>query len=283
MVVSQSPAPSPSATSVAGASAGEQAGANAFGSSVAATGGAFSLGSNAYNGASVFYGLRESQGGRGNAREAEGAVRTPVFVTPEQAYQDYYNWTDKQRQNLNVDASGAGLTDQQRFNLKPGTYPAGAIFDSSGRYTRTYKSGEFVINEITGDRSYVGPQFKTVTNTRTDLTDPETAKALTRSIFQQLIGRDPGPGEYGKFGDALKAAEQANPTVENTTQQYDKQGNVIATTTNAVGALRGAVSQQGQQQIMEDLLKQSKEYGVQQATTTYAEATKRAIWGGPAA
>lgn len=180
-----------------------------------------------------------------------------------------------------VTSSNGTLTDQQKFDLRQGGFPSGAIFDSSGKYTRTYREGEFVVNEVTGQRNYVGPQFKTHTDTRVDLTDPQTAKALTRTIFQQLIGRDPVAGEYSKFADALKAAEQANPTVENVTEQYDAQGNVISTNTQAVGALRGALSQQAQQQTLEELLKQTKEYGTQQAATTYMAATKKAIYGGP--
>jgi hypothetical protein len=318
--------PSPSATT-----SGEQAGADAFAQAgTTGSGGAFRLAQGAYNGQTVYWGQQPGgAGGRGQAREAEGGGSQPVWKTPEEAYQQYFQMTDKQRQDLQsagvlsgqlpekagdletsawwkslveqsarygaagvqvtpmdlasgyLGTSDAMLSDKQKFDLRKGGFPSGAIFDSKGQYTRTYREGEFVVNEVTGERSYVGPEFKTHTATRVDLTDPQTAKALTRSIFQQLVGRDPVAGEYGKFADALKAAEQANPTVENVTEQYDSQGNVIATNTQAVGALRGALSQQGQQQTLEDLLKQTKEYGTQQAATTYMDATKRAIWGGP--
>lgn len=321
--------PSPSATT-----SGEQAGAYDFAqvaSGGGGTGGAFKL-SGSYNGKTVFMGIQPGgPGGRGQAREAEGGGQLPIWMTPEEAYQQYYKMSDQQRQDLQaagvlsgqlpekagdletsawwkslveqsarygaagvqvrpidlasgyVGSSDANLTDQQKFDLRKGGFPSGAIFDSSGKYTRTYRDGQFVVNEITGDRTYVGPKFKTQTNTRVDLTDPETAKSITRSIFQQLVGRDPVAGEYCQFADALKAAEEANPTVENVTSQYDDQGNVVATTTNAVGAMRGAMTQQAQQQVLEDMLKQTKEYGTQQAATTYMEATKKAIWGGPSA
>lgn len=320
-----------STDSTGGTSTGEQAGASAM-ITAAGGGGAFSLGQSAYNGQTVYYGARP---GRTTEYETQGrrAAGAPVWVTPQQAYQDYFNWTDAQRKDLTsmgivsgqvksgagdmetaawwktlveqsarygaagsqvspldlakgyVDAAGTGLTDQERYKLQVqrSGFPTGAIFDSGGKYTGWRREGEFQINEETGERQYIGPQFKTRTETRVDLTDPQTARALTQSMFQQLLGRDPGPGEYGQFADALKAAEQANPTVQNITEQYDAQGNVIASNTQAVGALRGALSQQAQQKTLADIIKSSPEYGTQQATTTYMEATKRAIWGGPTA
>lgn len=178
-----------------------------------------------------------------------------------------------------VGNAGMGMTDQERFQIQRGAFPSGAIFDSSGKYTRTYREGQFVVNELTGERSYVGPQFKTQTQTRTDMSDPATAKALTTSIFQQLVGRDPGPGELEKFATALAQAEKSSPVTETTTAQYNSLGDVVSQTSTQTGGLTAA----GKQAMLEAELKKTKEYGVQQAGTTYAEATKRAIWGGPGA
>lgn len=313
--------PSPSATS-----AGEAAGANNFAQSAMGTGGAFSLGQSAWNGPTVFYGLTstdvemETQGKRGNRPK-------PVWITPQKAYQDYYNWTAQQRKDLTtagilsgqlqqdagdmetaawwkslveqsarygaagqqvspmdlaagyVGNAGLGMTDQQRFQIQRGAFPSGAIFDSSGKYTRTYREGQFVVNELTGERTYVGPQFKTQTQTRTDLTDPATAKALTTSIFQQLVGRNPGPGELAQFASALSEAERSSPVTETSTSEYNSLGDVVSQTSTQTGGITAA----GKQQLLEDQLKQSKEYGVHQAATTYMEALKKAIWGGPGA
>lgn len=313
------------------ASSGEKAGASQFTQNAMGAGGAFSLGASAWNGPTVYYGTvpevseYETQGRRATGRGVKPG--TPVWITPQKAYEDYFRWTPKQRQDLlhagiisgqlqedagdmqaaawwkslveqaarygaagqqvspmdlaggYVGNAGLGLSDQQRFQMQRGLFPAGAIFDSSGKYTRTYREGQFVVNELTGQRSYVGPQFKTQTQTRTDMTDPATAKALTTSIFQQLIGRNPGPGELEQFANALSAAEKSSPVTETTTSQYNELGEVISQTSTQQGGLTAA----GKQQMLEEQLRKTKEYGVQQAGTTYAEATKRAIWGGPGA
>lgn len=321
MVVKGAPSPSPSASG--GASKGEATGASSFANGpVATTGGAFSLGASAWNGPTVFYGTGIK---REEERDIPGRKGQPIWMTPQDAYKDYFNWTAKQRQDLttagilsgqlkegagDLEASGwwkslveqaarygaagiqvtpmdiaggylgnagLGMTDKQRHEMQRGAFPAGAIFDSNGKYTRTYKEGQFVVNELTGDRTYVGPKFRTTTQTRTDLTDPLTAKALTTSIFQQLVGRDPGPGELGSFAAALAQAEKSSPVTETTTSEYDTLGQVVSST----GTSKGGVTQAGKQQLLEEQLKKTKEYGVQQAGTTYAEATRRAIWGGP--
>lgn len=176
-------------------------------------------------------------------------------------------------------SSGYGMTDQERFKLQRGSFPQGAIFDSSGKYTRTYRDGQFIVDEISGQRTYVGPKFKTTTDTRVDFTDPATARALTSSIFQQLVGRDPGAGELGAFASALQAAEKSSPVTVNTTSQYNDLGEIVSQKSTQFGGLTEA----GKQQLMKEKLKETPEAGVFQAATTYANATKRAIWGGPGA
>lgn len=178
-----------------------------------------------------------------------------------------------------LDAAGGGMTDQERFKHQRGSFPAGAIFDSSGKYTRTYRDGQFIVNELTGQRTYVGPKFKTTTDTRVDFTDPETAKALTSAIFQQLVGRDPGAGELGQFAAALSKAESAAPTTQTTTSEYNSLGEVVSQKSTTAGGMTEA----GRQQLLKDKLKENPEYGAFQAATTYANATKKAIWGGPGA
>lgn len=305
----------------------EDALADDFDTSAGGGGGAFNPGP--YNGATVFYGTtsRNGRGSGGRIGEIEATPSVPLFITPAEAYEDYFrNWTPQQRSDLRakgilsgqlqegagdretsrwwlqlvqqaakygaagqqvspfalaqgyLDAAG-GMTDQERFKQQRGSFPAGAIFDSSGKYTRTYRDGQFIVNELTGQRTYVGPKFKTTTDTRVDFTDPATARALTESIFQQLVGRNPGAGELGQFAAALSAAEAAAPTTTNTTSEYNDLGEVVSQRSTTAGGL----SEAGKQQLMKERLREKPEYGVYQAATTYANATKRAIWGGPGA
>jgi succinate dehydrogenase/fumarate reductase flavoprotein subunit len=104
-----------------------------------------------------------------------------------------------------------------------------------------------------------------------------TAKSLTTSIFQQLLGRDPAPGELGNFAAALNAAEQAAPSTTTTTSNYDATGQVVSQSSKTEGGLSAA----GSQQLLADKVKGSTEYGVQQAATTFMNATQKAIWGTP--
>lgn len=294
-------------------------------------GGAFSLGASAYNGATVFYGYgtRTTGGGRGSGgRMGESSAEAmPRWIKPSEAYQDYFNWSQKARSDLRAKGiiagqlsenagdletaawwkslvqqaarygaagnqvspdmladgylatSGYGMTDQERFKQQRGSFPQGAIFDASGKYTRTYREGQFIVDEISGTRSYVGPKFKTTTDTRVDFTDPATARALTEALFQQLVGRNPGAGELGQFASALQAAEKSSPTTVSTTSQYNDQGEVISQKSTSFGGLTEA----GKQQLMKEKLQSTPEAGVFQAATTYANATKKAIWGGPGA
>jgi hypothetical protein len=142
----------------------------------------------------------------------------------------------------------------------------------------TSKDGLFQTNALTGARRYVGPQFRTTTATAVNLTDPATAQATATSIFQQLLGRDPLPGELTAYSSALQQAEQANPTVITTTNQYDDQGNVIATTKQDQ---KGGYSADAQKFLAEQQVKAKPEYGATQAATTYENAFESAVFGAP--
>lgn len=140
-----------------------------------------------------------------------------------------------------------------------------------------YRDGDFKINRLTGEKKYVGPQFKTTTQSQVDLTDPATAKALATSVFQQMMGRDPGKGELASWGDALHAAEQASPVISTTTTEYDDQGNTVGSNTTSQGGL----SADAKQYLEQQKVKKTKEYGAVQAGTTYANALENAVYGSP--
>lgn len=329
---SRSAGASPRPTASAGAAPKASSDVSRF-KAMGATGGnagsAFSLGTSAYNGPTVYFGNRAGPGGRGTSRlPGERENISPIWLTPEQAYGAFFSiWTPEQRRDLRAKgilsgqlretdgeletaawwkalvqhaaqlgaggnqispmdlangylaSSGYGMTDQERFKQQRGSFPAGAMFDSSGKYMRKYRDGQFIVDEISGTREYVGPKIKTTTDTRVDFTDPATARALTTSIFQQLVGRDPGAGELGQFAAALQAAEKSSPTTVNTTATYNSLGEVVSQQSTSYGGLTA----EGKAQLMKEKLKETKEAGVYQAATTYSDALKQAIWGGPGA
>lgn len=180
--------------------------------------------------------------------------------------------------NSYVSAAGYGMTDKQRRDAGKGNFPNGAIFDAKGKYTNTYRDGDFVVDQISGKRTYVGPKFKTQSQQQTDLTDPNTAHALVTSIFQQMLGRDPGSGELTQFASALADAERNNPVTVTQTDEYNSAGDVVNTTSQRTGGL----DQAGKQYLLEQQAKANPEYGATQAATTYMGALEKAIWGGPA-
>jgi hypothetical protein len=64
------------------------------------------------------------------------------------------------------------------------------------------------------------PYKKTTTSKSIDVLNPKDAKALTRAVLQQELGRDPTQGEYEDFLSALNAAERENPDISRTTTTY---------------------------------------------------------------
>jgi len=136
------------------------------------------------------------------------------------------------------------------------------------------KQGDFEVNPLTGERRYVGPQFKTTTATNTNLTDPATARAIATQLFQQLLGRDPGKGDISSFASALAQSEIQNPSQTTTTTQYDKTTG-DATNTSSVNV--GGMTDQGRAQLAQDQIKKKPEYANVQAATTYMNALQQAV------
>jgi hypothetical protein len=148
---------------------------------------------------------------------------------------------------------------------------------SAGNWKKS-SDGLFETNQLTGERRYIGPKYRTNTTTAVTLTDPTTAKAVATSVFQQLLGRDPLPGELNGYASALQQAEQANPTQITTTNQYDDLGNVIATSKQDQ---KGGFDASAQQFLAAQQAKNKPEYGATQAATTYENAFQNAVFGAP--
>ena len=262
-------------------STGEAAGANAF-TAQDQTGagpmGAFKM----TQPGRVYYGSKPPENvelpkSQGERARGVGAGED-VWTTPSGAYEDFYRWTDKQRRDL----TAAGVLSGQLRAGSGDIETAGwwkQLVDESAKYGAVGQK----ISPMDIAAGYVsasgqsGTKQRTVTSTRVDISDPMTAKSLTTTIFQQLLGRDPAPGELGNFAQALQAAEQAAPSTTTTTSQYDAQGNITSQSSQA----QGGMTAEGERQLLADKVKGSSEYGVQQAATTYMDATKKAIWGAP--
>lgn len=221
----------------------------------------------------------------------------PNWMSTADAENQFFKWNSKQRQDFIAKGLLSGLLTQGAGELegaqlwtnlvaqaaKYGALGAhmspldilnGYVKDnSSGGWIKS-SDGQFETNPATGQKRYIGPKFKTATSTNANLTDPATARAVATSVFQSLLGRDPGSGEISAYAAALAASEQSNPAVTTTTQQYDT---TTGEPTNSSSVTTGGMTDQGRQQLAEDEIKKTKEYGATQASTTYLNALESAV------
>jgi hypothetical protein len=225
--------------------------------------------------------------------------KAPIWVTKQEAVEDFNKWTDKQRRDfLSMGVVGGllklgdgvmearklwgNLVDEAATDGKAGrkTMPwdvlASYVREAGGTGGRWVKQGDFEVNTVTGERRYIGPRFKTQADTRTDLTDPDTARAIATKLFQDMMGRDPGRGELGAFATALHQAEESNPVTQVTTTEYNmKTGEAIGSKTNSSGGMTA----EGRGLIGESQIKRDPEYGAFQAATTYQNVLENLVNG----
>lgn len=230
------------------------------------------------------------------------------WMTTAEAEQEFYTWNQKQQSDFVAQAILAG-----KLELGDGPMEGAALWKKLVKEAANYgaagkkvspidimatyvqaaggtganawvQRGVFEVNTQTGETRFVGPGRylgggkAQQTDTRVDLTDPDTARAISTRLFQDLMGRDPGAGELGAFASALHEAEAANPVVSTTTTQYDMDtGQALDTSTTQSGGLTA----DAKAYIQEQKIKKTKEYGVNQAVTTYQNAFENLIYGAP--
>ncbi|MEW1547532.1 hypothetical protein [Streptomyces tsukubensis] len=229
-----------------------------------------------------------------------------VWSTPEAAMAAFYGWGEQGRSNFTAQLVLAGLVPVGSGPLEAEEswrklVDSAAGYGASGAQVSPYdlltsyvkaagglgknawkQQGVFEINTVTGERRYAGPGVylgdgrAMQMDTRVDLTDPDTARAMATKLFQNMMGRDPGAGELSGFAQALAAAEAASPVTQTTTTQYDMTtGQPISQDTQS----SGGVSAEGKAYIGEQQIKGKKEYGVTQAVTTYQNAFEQMVFG----
>lgn len=287
------PIPSPSGT---GLSSAEQQALGAFTAAGAATGP-----DQVYMGGGVRYGATgTSPQGRRQIQEQSRRENQPRWMSSVDATNEYFNWTQKARDDFRAKGllSGlltAGAGDLEAYSLWSGLVKQAALYgaqnqqvgpldilsgyvkgNSSGGWIKD-STGRFETNPLTGEKRYIGPKSATTTQSQVDLTDPATARAIAVTQFQSLLGRDPGQGEINAFAQALTQSEAQNPSTAATTTQYDPTTGTAVATNTVTG---GGMTPQGQAQLAADQIKKSKEYGATQAATTYMNALESTVKAG---
>lgn len=296
MTITSTPTPSASPTAGGGLSAAEQRAAEAFGASVNAA----NTAGRVYMGGIVNYGAPKGMSAQGRKQLSEESRQEtrPSWWSTDGATNQYFNWTQKQRDDFRAKGllSGlltAGAGDLEAYSLWGSLVSQAALYGAQNQpvgpldilsgYVKAnssggwIKSGDFETNPVTGEKRYIGPQFKTTTQTNANLSDPATARALATQVFQQLLGRDPGQGEISSYAQALAQSEQSNPSQATTTTQYDM---TTGEASNSSTVTTGGMTDAERGQLAEDRIKGGKEYGATQAATTYMNALQSAVGGG---
>lgn len=242
----------------------------------------------------------------GEGRGAPVYGTRDIKMSADEAYKDYFTWGQKKQGDFISQGILGGLLKlgdgpMEGSKLWKKLVDEAALYGAAGKKVTPFdlmatyvgqsgggnswtQQGVWEVNTVTGERKYTGPGKylgggkALQTDTRTDLTDPDTAKAVATKLFQDMMGRDPGAGELGGFASALHSAEEASPVVSNTTTQYDMTtGQQLSSATTS----SGGVSAEGKAYIGEQQVKKKKEYGAFQAATTYQNALESLVFGAP--
>jgi hypothetical protein len=284
-----SPSPSPS-----GSGGGESSAAQQFLSSPGSSSvGRIYMGTTRYSAPPGANAQGRKQIQEENRRGAEDR-----WISSDEADAEYFTWSPKARDDFRAKGLLSGLLSQgagdmeaadlwHKLVLQAANYGANdqkvSPLDILAGYVKGnsnggwIKQGDFEINPVTGEKRYIGPKFKTTTQTSVDLTDPATARAIATKVFQDMLGRDPGQGEISAYANALSQSEASSPSTTTTTTQYDP---VTGDPTSSSAVTAGGVTADGQAQLALDQVKKKAEYGATQAATTYQNALEQAVYGG---
>lgn len=259
-------------------------------------------------GAYVYMGTGRQPATAQDEKYGRAPRKLDLWATEDEAKADFYNWDGKRQGDFLAKAIVGGLLKfgdgpmeagklwaklvKEAFNygkagkkVTPFDLMAAYVGAAGGSGKNAWQSmGAFEVNIQTGEKRYVGPGtylgngVARQTDTRTDLTDPDTARAVATRLFQEMMGRDPGAGELSAFASALHTAEANNPVTQTTDTTYNMEtGQPLSTSTQTSGGMTA----EGRALIGENQIKSKKEYGVNQAVTTYQSAFENLIFGAP--
>lgn len=265
-------------------------------------------GGTASGGSHVYMGIERYAVGGDPGRGGPRYSTRQKWLSEEAAMGEFYTWGGKRQRDFLAQLvvggllpAGAGVLEAEGEWKK--FVQASARYGQAGKQVTPYdllssyvkaaggagknawqQNGAFEVNIVTGEKRYAGPGVylgdgvARQTDTRTDLTDPDTAKAIATKLFQSMMGRDPGAGELGGFAKALSAAEANSPVTQTTDTTYNLEtGQAISQDTRS----EGGMTAEGRAYLGEQQIKRKKEYGATQAATTYQNAFDQLIFGAP--
>lgn len=183
------------------------------------------------------------------------------------AQNNFYTWDDTERAAWGQRLYKAGLlkdpTDYDGM-LKAWNYAvdqAAAMYTYGGRKITPFGFID-LIDGMNGEK----PTSQTARNTQVNYQIPSVSEATAsiKTMFQQMLGRDPTDGEIERYRSMWIGQARKNPTTTTSTVTSDLQGNTSTSTTSS-----GGFDPSG---FLPDQVKGDPEWGAFQAATSYYSA-----------
>lgn len=272
-----SPSPAPTTISAAGQAALDAA--NSAGSSGSASSGSS-------DNPLLFWGQDDTMNGQRASRLAKGQSDKSAdrYVTMTDAQQEFYRWSVSDRKAWGQYLLNLGLvtedesTDYATLQKEWLSAIDEAVnFHAAGKQVNPWQAAALMAGADNPGAAAKSKKAgftgtKKTRDTRVDLTDPASAKALVNQVLSNQLGRNATDEEIRQFTSVLHNAENANPVVQDTTSTYVNGENTSSSSTST-----GGMTEAGRQQVLSDVAMQKPEYGAYQSATVYYNALASAI------
>lgn len=246
-------------------------------------------------------------GSSGGGSSASGNTPTPGmvfwgFVTPtpgtttNTGYAMYYGLTPGQKKNLAIAAKKYGMTPQKFWNkaiyasaastqndrqnwLTPWDFINNAAGLSANKNLdligggKDGPGGSGSRGGGGGGGGSAGPRDYTQTSIQRALTDPDTARAVYNSVFQQELGREATSQEQKAFLTALNQMEKASPSKSVTRTHVNADGSVSDSDTTQ----SGGVTNEAKLQMAQDRIQKDKDWGEYTGATRFFDAFVKGV------
>lgn len=217
----------------------------------------------------------------GQSKPAEGSKNDYIKVGD--YANNYYTFTPGERSVFlaNIEKLGGDTTkmkDQDLFKIWQEYVIQAAMYTNKGQ---NFNPWDIMGMDISSQEARKKAQIEkpnetlTATQTRTQLSTADDAKAILYQASRTLLGRAPTETESANFFQALNAKESANPEVTTTTTEKTAGGDVVSQS----AVTSGGMSSDAKQLMTLEAAKKNPEYGAYQAATTFKDALMAKVYG----
>lgn len=118
-----------------------------------------------------------------------------------------------------------------------------------------------------------GPRTITQRQRNLDIPSQADAEAAAKTIFRELVGRDPDKAELARFSSVIIGTARKNPSTTTTTSNYGADGSLSSSSSVTTGGIGAA----GLQEAVARQVRVDPEFAAYQAATTYFDAALKAV------